>query len=74
MKANYKSVVLLLFASAIWGFAFVAQDIASQYLSSFTINGVRSILGFIFLFIMALVKSLIKKKKYLNKIKIKGKH
>ena len=73
MKANYKSVILLLFASAIWGFAFVAQDIASQYLSSFTINGVRSILGFFFLFIMALIKSLIKKEKVFEQDKNKRK-
>ena len=70
---NYKSIVLLLCASAIWGFAFVAQDIASQYLSSFTINGIRSILGFFFLYIMLLFKCLLKKEKVFEQNKDKRK-
>ena len=36
---------LLLLVAAIWGFAFVAQRIGSEYVGSFTFNGVRFILG-----------------------------
>ena len=40
-----KSDVLLLFTSAIWGFAFVAQRIGMDYVGPFTFNGVRFALG-----------------------------
>ena len=73
MKINYKSVLLLLLASAIWGFAFVAQNIASKYLESFTITGVRSLIGFAFLFLVAIVKSKIKKEPIFEQDKNKRK-
>jgi drug/metabolite transporter (DMT)-like permease len=37
--------LLLLLASAIWGFAFVAQRIGAQYVGPFTFNAVRFALG-----------------------------
>lgn len=37
--------LLLLFASAIWGFAFAAQRIGAQYVGPFTFNSVRFALG-----------------------------
>jgi len=40
-----KSDALLLLASAIWGFAFVAQRIGMDYVGPFTFNGVRFALG-----------------------------
>ena len=40
-----KSDTLLLLASAIWGFAFVAQRIGMDYVGPFTFNGVRFALG-----------------------------
>ena len=63
MKRSIKSVILLLIAAAIWGFAFVAQDVASGILPPFTITGVRSIIGFIFLMIVATINSKVKKEK-----------
>jgi len=44
-----KSDALLLLASAIWGFAFVAQRIGMDYVGPFTFNGVRFALGSIVL-------------------------
>ena len=41
MKAN----LLLLLAAWIWGFAFVAQKIGSEYVGAFTFNGIRFALG-----------------------------
>ena len=73
MKINLKSVLLLLIASGIWGFAFVAQGIAAETLSSFTITGVRSLIGFVFLFLISTVKSLINKKEVFEKDKKKQK-
>jgi drug/metabolite transporter (DMT)-like permease len=37
--------MLLLLTAAIWGFAFVAQRIGSQYVGAFTFNGIRFALG-----------------------------
>ncbi|EHJ01067.1 protein of unknown function DUF6 transmembrane [Clostridium sp. DL-VIII] len=39
------SNLLLLLTAAIWGFAFVAQRVGSQYVGAFTFNGIRFALG-----------------------------
>ena len=39
--STLKSDALILLASAIWGFAFVAQRIGMDYVGPFTFNGVR---------------------------------
>ncbi len=44
-KTNYKSLLLLLLAAIIWGIAFVAQTVGMDYVSPFTFNGVRCLLG-----------------------------
>lgn len=62
MKNKYKSIILLLLAACIWGFAFVAQDLASEHLDPFTITGVRSLIGFLCLWIMSIIKLKINKK------------
>ncbi|MBE6068179.1 MAG: DMT family transporter [Clostridium lundense] len=41
LRAN----MLLLLTAAIWGFAFAAQRVGSQYLGAFTFNGIRFALG-----------------------------
>jgi drug/metabolite transporter (DMT)-like permease len=41
LKAN----LLLLFAAWVWGFAFVAQKVGSEYVGAFTFNGIRFALG-----------------------------
>ena len=41
LRAN----MLLLLTAAIWGFAFVAQRVGSQYVGAFTFNGIRFALG-----------------------------
>ena len=73
IKINYKSIFLLLFAAGIWGFAFVAQDIASEKLTSFTITGTRSLIGFLFLFIISMISSKKKKQPIFEKDKAKRK-
>ena len=47
--STLKSDALILLASAIWGFAFVAQRIGMDYVGPFTFNGVRFALGSIVL-------------------------
>lgn len=44
-KEQMISNLFLLFAAIIWGFAFVAQRLGVQYVGSFTLNGIRFILG-----------------------------
>lgn len=41
LRAN----MLLLLTAAIWGFAFVAQRVGSQYVGAFTFNGIRFAIG-----------------------------
>lgn len=63
MKSNFKSILFLLCAAMIWGFAFVAQDAASEHLGNFSINGFRSIIAFISIMIILLIKKITKKVK-----------
>lgn len=44
-KAKIKSNVLIIIATLIWGTAFAAQSVAMDYLSPFTFNGARFIVG-----------------------------
>lgn len=53
-----RSNVMLLLAAFIWGLAFVAQDVAMDYIRPFTFTGVRSVLGgAILLPVIALMKA-----------------
>ena len=42
---NWKSSLLLILASVIWGVAFVAQSVGMEHVGPFTFNGVRNLLG-----------------------------
>ncbi len=43
--STFKANIFLLLAAAIWGFAFVAQKVGSEYLGAFAFNGIRFTLG-----------------------------
>jgi drug/metabolite transporter (DMT)-like permease len=45
MSAKLRSDLILLLASVIWGFAFVAQRVGMEFVGPFTFNGVRFALG-----------------------------
>ncbi len=45
IKTQYKSSLLLLLASIVWGAAFVAQSLASNTVGTLTFNGIRFIIG-----------------------------
>lgn len=51
-----KSDILMLVASAIWGFAFVAQRIGMDYVGPFIFNGIRFALGSLILLPYLLIK------------------
>lgn len=44
-KSKYRNPLLLLLTAAIWGFAFVAQSVGTEYLRPFTFNCIRALLG-----------------------------
>lgn len=56
-------IMAFLFTSCIWGFAFVAQKSAMDHIGPLTMNGLRSLLGAIFLVPVILIADLIKGKK-----------
>ncbi|WP_079439223.1 DMT family transporter [Clostridium chromiireducens] len=64
LRAN----LLLLLTAAIWGFAFVAQRVGSQFVGTFTFNGIRFALGSLSL--IPLIIYLDKKKKDTINIKM----
>lgn len=63
--------MLLLLTAAIWGFAFVAQRVGSQYVGAFTFNGVRFALGSISLIPLILYFDKRKKRGSTDEAKVK---
>ena len=63
MKVNrIRQNVLPLIAAFIWGTAFVAQSMSTDYVGPFTFNAARSVIAFIFLFVLCAVLRGTKKK------------
>jgi len=48
-RLQFKNSLLLLLTATIWGVAFVAQSVGMEYVGPFTFNGVRSLIGAVFL-------------------------
>ncbi len=48
-ERKVKNTLMLLLTALIWGSAFVAQSVGMDYVGPFTFNGVRSVIGGIFL-------------------------
>ena len=63
-RKQLKGNVLLILAAFIWGIAFVAQDKAAESLETFTINGIRFIIGTAVLLPVILIR---RKRKEVNK-------
>lgn len=55
-----EGAIILLLATIIWGFAFVFQDMAGEHLGAFAINGVRMLIGGLFLLIFLAIKKDVK--------------
>lgn len=49
MKNQVRGTILLLLASLLWGFAFVAQSVGGKIIGAFTFNAIRLLLGALFL-------------------------
>ena len=72
MKQNkIKGFIILLITSIVWGFAFVAQDIAAKYIQPFTVNALRCIIGALVLLPVIIFSSIKYKKPIFEKDKRK---
>ncbi len=69
-KQEVNSFILLLITTLIWGSAFVFQDIASNYVSSYTFNCIRFLIAFIVMLPFAIYRQIkLKKENKNNSIK-----
>ena len=62
-QTQLKGALLLLFTSVIWGSAFVAQSAGIEKIDAFTFNGVRSLIGALFLFIFIIIRDSVTSKR-----------
>lgn len=56
MKNKHKGELLLLLTSFIWGFAFIAQKLGSDYIEPFTFNFFRNLTAGLFLFVYSIFR------------------
>ena len=63
MKNNLKGSVMLVIATVIWGSAFVFQEEAAEYIGSFTLNCLRSVVGAAVLIPVVLIMKTLRQKK-----------
>ncbi len=73
-KTQWKGVISLLLTAFIWGTSFVAQSIGMEKIEAFTYNGIRTLMGGIFLLPVIIIKELVKKKKSSTKINSVNSH
>ena len=72
-KERVKGKLILLFVAIVWGFAFVFQNQAIEYMGPFTLNGLRCIIGALFLLPVIIYRSKKKKETIIPKDKIQKK-
>ena len=51
-----RQIVFPVTAALIWGTAFVAQSVGADYIKPFAFNAMRFVIGFLFLFVMCVIK------------------
>ena len=57
MSRNLKGNLILVLAALLWGVSFSMQDIAGEYMHPFAINGIRSVVGTLFLLPFVIIRS-----------------
>lgn len=72
-KERVKGKLILLFVAIVWGFAFVFQNQAIEYMGPFTLNGLRCFIGALFLLPVIIYRSKKKKETIIPKDKIQKK-
>ncbi len=68
-KNNLKGSLILVLAAFIWGMAFVAQNIISDSIPTFTINACRSFIAVVFLYVFWKIKNKKTKSEFIPKDK-----
>ena len=71
-KTSLKGIFLLLITAFIWGTSFVAQSIGMEKIEAFTFNGIRTLMGGLFLFPIIIIKELIIRKQSSKDLKKTG--
>ena len=61
-KTQFKGVFLLLITAFIWGTSFVAQSIGMEKIEAFTFNGIRTVMGGIFLLPVIFIREMFARK------------
>lgn len=62
-KTQLKGVFILLLTAFIWGTSFISQSVGMEKIDAFSFNGIRTILGALFLLPIIIIKATIYKKK-----------
>ena len=62
-KTSMLANLMLVIAAMVWGSAFVAQDVAAEHLGTFSINGIRYMIGALVLIPLILLLNFTKKEK-----------
>lgn len=65
-KKQMKQNVFALLAAMIWGTAFVAQSVSTEYLESWTFNAARSLIGFLALLVLCIGLRIYRKRRGLQ--------
>ena len=60
-KSSPKGIIFLLLTAIIWGSSFVAQSVGAEVLEPFSYNGIRTVMGAIFLAVFIIIKELAQK-------------
>lgn len=68
-KTQAKGVFLLLITAFIWGTSFVAQSIGMEKIEAFTFNGIRTVMGGLFLLPVIFIRQISKRKNEEKKAK-----
>ena len=63
LATSLKGVFILLITAFIWGTSFVAQSLGMEKIQAFTFNGIRSLMGGLFLLPVILIMEISKKNK-----------
>ena len=60
-KNDIKGIIILFLTAIIWGSSFVAQSVGMEKVQAFTFNGIRTLMGSLFLLVFILIRKILKK-------------
>ena len=60
-KNDIKGIIILFLTAIIWGSSFVAQSVGMERVQAFTFNGIRTLMGALFLLVFLIIRKAVKK-------------